>query len=198
MINTVKKRARAAANKQLEVNPTTGTTEADRSFNDLNSKSPKAKHRAAIAQKATFKGSAKSMPARLPAAAAADVTEAGSKVISKTAMRTIPKIVRTAGRALGPIGVLVEVAGIAFSLYEEITDILEYNNVCEKYETRYEEVKAMDPMTIRGALLEENQINNEAGSSDFMTFATFVQLVLGDGGSLAGRDWAACMLPPLA
>lgn len=104
---------------------TTGTTEADRSFNDLNSKSPKAKQRAAIAQKATFKGSAKSMPARLPAAAAADVTEAGSKVIAKTAMRTITKIVRTAGRALGPIGVLVEVAGIAFSLYEEITDILE-------------------------------------------------------------------------
>lgn len=66
---------------------------------------------------------------------------------------------------------------------------LQYNNVCEKYETRYEEVKAMDPMTIRGALLEENQINDEAGSSDFMTFATFVQLVLGDGGSLAGRDW---------
>jgi hypothetical protein len=65
----------------------------------------------------------------------------------------------------------------------------QYNNVCEKYETRYEQVKLEPPLTIRGALLEDNQIDDEFGSSDFMTFATFVQLVLGDASSLASRDW---------
>jgi hypothetical protein len=113
---------------EFPVTQTDGVTE-ERTFNDVTKDQPKPKKNAAISQKATFKGSGKSLPSRLPAALAADAVEGGAKVVAKTVMRTISKIIKIAGRVLGPVGALVEVAGIAFSLYEEITDILEVGPV---------------------------------------------------------------------
>jgi uncharacterized protein YaaW (UPF0174 family) len=75
--------------------------------------------------RSTFKGSAKTVGTRVAAQVATRTTEVAAQVGARVLLRTISTAMRTAGIALGPVGIVLDIAATIYSMYEEGTAITE-------------------------------------------------------------------------